>query len=1233
MKLLAPRYLLAAILVFAGAGYAGEIRTPDGLAARVNGLRLDAIALDARPLPDARVEIEVQHPRTHKPIERAFAVNADWQAASDYLRLQGEVLAEGRGDVAADLVVRVKGAKLALSTMSEAPLLQPQRLLSKLPLVSLRLGGEDHLALAVPATKLAIFDFRQRGDAVELRYRFGFTADAKPHLNMRAPFACILYRTDPAWHFRSALARYYAFFPKPFEPFARKQGGWFFAAATKDLPNPQHFAYHEGGPWGWEADHARGMGTYPYRESSSYTISLSGDQLPKSYDEAMKRFAALEQKVALAVWTPSNSYAVAPRVRHSGERSLLADSGDTGAWTGGRQAIMLDPAVSAPILVKAFSRAEGVSGAPDDGYSIYVDVCCTDGSYLFGQCATFPTGTHDWVESSKIIKPIRPVGELRVYCLLRGHRGKAWFDDVHVGPLDKPDVNWLQNPGFEQDRRDRRMPYVRDNVCHNSRGEYVVRITDNASADVPPAHPLNLLRFTLNVDPDVPSTPKRPAVAATQFADYDKYMEQFPKIDGCYIDSVSSWCARVLNFRREHWRYNDFPFTYDPQTWQVAPHGRFAMFEFLRALQQRYHPLGKAIFTNIHVSLDSFPLYLVSDVPGIESSRFSDEDSMFFYRACSCRKPLLLLNFMNLHGLDNRRTAEQYHLNAGQWGEFPSTGRFVQRAYREYGDVTHAYMPATKELSAAGWRPIPLAHGARVERFADRDAVFFTVRAPEEPCEQTLVIDPQALAKLGHDLVAFDAVWLAELPLEKRADRWAIPFVHGDEMLHIVRVSARPQVVPWLVSRARGHAANAARVRGKQSETPARSALIDALAQPPAQATRECLDQLAGARTKLDAALQALGAPGDDLFALSERRELLQARQALAAAVAFAMDVRPTIMGTRMGYPGQALTFSVRACEAAPRACLSAAPGRCIVPTLEPSPNVRSAAGLSVSVGRAAPDTMHVRAVFELRPPRQGPLLIERLTHAFVVPAAKLRLTEAGSTSEARRYTVAVERRQPNIALSLRVLVEPRAAPRPQSISLGSSQAEAAFEVDRVLDGTPRTLTVIAYDRDNNEAARAETRFWDEPRPASSDLALASRGASASTESNYPGGYNPAPLIDGITARSNLHWTQHAWASRDNSQSHWVQIDLPKPTSVREVWIYWAIDSRRTHTSRHYTIVGLTRDGPRELLKVKDQSVRTVSLHTIAPTSVRAIRIEQPAQGGVAERPGIMWVREVCLIP
>ncbi|MBM3501873.1 MAG: hypothetical protein FJX74_24735, partial [Armatimonadetes bacterium] len=283
---------LAVVSSVAGA----QLRTRDGLAATAERTALSSVALDGAELPNARVDVQVVDPGAEAEAT-GFEVTGEWTAEGGCLRLAGEVRAEGEADRAADLVVRVRGAELALGTMAGDPLLLPAKLLSKLPIVSLRIGGEDCLALALPPDALAIHEFRSGKGFVELRYRFGFTRDARPELQLRAPFRCVLYRTDPQWHFRSALEGYYRLFPQPFEPFIREAGGWFFAAETQDLPNPQHFHYHEGGPAGWQEDDERGLGTYPYQESSSWTISLPGGELPKSYDEAMARFAELEQQV------------------------------------------------------------------------------------------------------------------------------------------------------------------------------------------------------------------------------------------------------------------------------------------------------------------------------------------------------------------------------------------------------------------------------------------------------------------------------------------------------------------------------------------------------------------------------------------------------------------------------------------------------------------------------------------------------------------------------------------------------------------------------------------------------------------------------------------------------------------------------------------------------------------------------------------------------------------------
>ena len=102
---------------------------------------------------------------------------------------------------------------------------------------------------------------------------------------------------------------------------------------------------------------------------------------------------------------------------------------------GASQTLELNRTEAAPLVVSGWSRAEGVSGAPDSGYSIYVDIVYNDGTPLWGQTANFRCGTHDWEKRQIVIVPEKPVKRLTLYCLFRGHAGRVWFDDVNVSEV------------------------------------------------------------------------------------------------------------------------------------------------------------------------------------------------------------------------------------------------------------------------------------------------------------------------------------------------------------------------------------------------------------------------------------------------------------------------------------------------------------------------------------------------------------------------------------------------------------------------------------------------------------------------------------------------------------------------------------------------------------------------------------------------------------------------------
>ncbi len=96
------------------------------------------------------------------------------------------------------------------------------------------------------------------------------------------------------------------------------------------------------------------------------------------------------------------------------------------------QSITLNQEQPCPILVRAASRAEDVSGGAGRGYSLYVDIYYVDGTPLYGQTVNFKPGTHDWEIAERMIEPKKPIRNVNVYLLLRGKTGTAWFDGVAV---------------------------------------------------------------------------------------------------------------------------------------------------------------------------------------------------------------------------------------------------------------------------------------------------------------------------------------------------------------------------------------------------------------------------------------------------------------------------------------------------------------------------------------------------------------------------------------------------------------------------------------------------------------------------------------------------------------------------------------------------------------------------------------------------------------------------------
>jgi len=135
----------------------------------------------------------------------------------------------------------------------------------------------------------------------------------------------------------------------------------------------------------------------------------------------------------LAGWTAAaQGYSIAGGEGRDGSQALRCENSNESVWTGASQSLELNRTNVAPLVVRGWSKAENVSGGADRDYSLYADLVYEDGSTLWGQTANFHAGTHDWEEREMTIVPEKPVKVLTVYCLLRRHSGRVWFDDVAV---------------------------------------------------------------------------------------------------------------------------------------------------------------------------------------------------------------------------------------------------------------------------------------------------------------------------------------------------------------------------------------------------------------------------------------------------------------------------------------------------------------------------------------------------------------------------------------------------------------------------------------------------------------------------------------------------------------------------------------------------------------------------------------------------------------------------------
>lgn len=153
---------------------------------------------------------------------------------------------------------------------------------------------------------------------------------------------------------------------------------------------------------------------------------------------------------------------------------------------------------------------------------------------------------------------------------------------------------------------------------------------------------------------------------------------------------------------------------------------------------------------------------------------------------------------------------------------------------------------------------------------------------------------------------------------------------------------------------------------------------------------------------------------------------------------------------------------------------------------------------------------------------------------------------------------------------------------------------------------------------------------------SAANLAYVGNGGIVTVDSSYPG-YGPAALNDGyIGNEANIdvmHWSKVCWASAENENPHWIQIETKSAVVVTKIVIEWALDGGIYYSSQNVIIEAFIDGAWTEIGRAEDLDfgIPTTAIDLDCPQTVTKVRIYQPASNGPIVRPNLLWVSEVSL--
>ena len=196
---------------------------------------------------------------------------------------------------------------------------------------------------------------------------------------------------------------------------------------------------------------------------------------------------------------------------------------------------------------------------------------------------------------------------------------------------------------------------------------------------------------------------------------------------GFYIDSINSyWCwPSFENYRRTHWKYADYPLVFSYRTKQPVLIGTLSQYDYLAPMNENMTGIDKYICANIFPHAYSFYGHLIDGLGSEVWDVQMDDSDASLRRTMSYQKTnsnILQWDQSGYNSITNG-AVENYLNDQMFYGMFPSlehandggsyvdNGRYWENAtlYERDRELFKKCIPLIREISAAGWAPIPYA--------------------------------------------------------------------------------------------------------------------------------------------------------------------------------------------------------------------------------------------------------------------------------------------------------------------------------------------------------------------------------------------------------------------------------------------------------------------------------------------------------------------------------------------